>query len=264
MNPSIVLKGLVHNYFYPMLPEPKIKYIIIGSARSGSTYLVSLLSSHPDMKLCGEVIGDGKMKKNKINLLLNKCGPPKYFYNQFKKHFFKSAVGVKVLYYQFKNNYGKKWNVEDIESILRAVIRDKSIKIIHLKRQNLLHVFLSNQLAMKTGEYAIRNPGKVKDSGSISLSPEKCERFFKKTSQNWIDFDEYFSEHSICEIYYQDLASNTESVCQKIIDFLGVRPFPLKGNTFKQSQKPISEKIENYGELKKYFKNTQWASFFDE
>ncbi|MHC5143365.1 MAG: hypothetical protein ACYSOY_07220, partial [Planctomycetota bacterium] len=70
--------------------------------------------------------------------------------------------------------------------------------------------------------------------------------------------------HDMLDIYYEDLVSDTENVCHKVLDLLQVEKCDLKSTTLKQSRKPLSERIQNYTELKQYFKNTPSSIFFED
>ncbi|MHC4292241.1 MAG: hypothetical protein ACYSTR_08525, partial [Planctomycetota bacterium] len=66
------------------------------------------------------------------------------------------------------------------------------------------------------------------------------------------------------EIYYEDLISDTKTVCRNVSDFLQIEQCELESSTFKQSQKPLSQKIGNYEELKQLFKDTPSEIFFED
>lgn len=261
---KVILKAIVCKYFYPLLPDPKVKVVIVSSARSGSNYLVSLLASHPDIYQYGEVIGDSYMRRKEFQSLLRMCGTERYVKDCYKKRFFKKVVGIKILYYQFKQYFGEKWGVHDVPDVLESIHQDTEIKVIHLKRKNLLKILVSNEIARKTGEYVIRDSGRKSRDESVALSPEKCRHFFESMEKTKAEFDDRFQDHDKFEIYYRDLVSNKNGIRQKLLKFLGVKPSLLKSNTFKQNQRPLSERIVNYNELKSHFQNTRWNNFFED
>jgi LPS sulfotransferase NodH len=257
-------KCFVHKYLYPLLPDPKNKVVIISSGRSGSNFLVSLLSSHPDIYLYGEVIGESYMRHKSFRRVLARCGPKRYIRNCFKKRFYKQVVGMKILYYQFREYYGRKWNLDNIEAVLETIRSDTDIKIVHLKRRNMLKILASQKIATLTGHYVVRDEQQKQQHRSVELSPEKCESFFEKLSRTREKFDDYFKQHETFEVHYTDLVSNRNSIRQKLLKFLGVKQCPLTMDTIRQSSRSLAERIDNYDALKEDFKNTRWECFFED
>jgi len=255
---------LVQKYFYPLLPCPKIQFVIIANERTGSNLLVSLLSSHPDIHQYGEIIGESILRQEDIQAKIRIVGTMRYIINSFKKRFYKKAVGIKVLYHQLQNRYAERWGITELSGVLNELRKNKKIKIIHLKRRNHLKVLISSELAKMTKEYVKRNSNSATQEIQLTLKSEKCTSFFQTIAENEKYFDECFQSHDILEIYYEDLVSDTENVCRKVLNLLQVEKCDLKSTTLKQSRKPLSERIQNYTELKQYFKNTPSSIFFED
>ncbi|MHC4232375.1 MAG: hypothetical protein ACYSTW_07215, partial [Planctomycetota bacterium] len=190
-------------------------------------------------------------------------GAVRYITNSFKKRFYKHAVGMKFLYHQLEDRYAEKWGIAELSGILDELRNNKRIKIIHLKRRNHLKVLVSAELARLTKEYVKRDPNNESREIPITLPPEKCSSFFQKISENEKYFDKCFQSHKILDLYYEDLVSDTENICHKALELLQVEKCDLKSSTLKQSQKPLSERIQNYSELKQYFKDTPHGFFFE-
>ena len=76
--------------------------------------------------------------------------------------------------------------------------------------------------------------------------------------------DEFFCDHPKIEVIYEHLSQNTDVEIQKIQKFLNLSKVPVKAQTHKQIQQPLSQIIENYEDLKSRFNNTEWAAFFED
>lgn len=116
------------------------KFLILSRSRTGSNLLRSLLSSHPDVICLGEIFGSvGNEVKNDIIK-----SPIKYLkriaFGYHKKNI--KSVGFKIFYYhpEFKCSTNI-WNYLENQN---------NIKIIHLKRKNILRTILSRKIAGKT------------------------------------------------------------------------------------------------------------------
>ena len=258
-----IAERLVQKYCYPLLPCPKTQFVIIANERTGSNLLVSLLSSHPDIHQYGEIIGESILRRNDLQEKIRLIGVVRYIRNSFKKRFYKQAVGMKFLYHQLEDRYAERWGITELSGILNELRNNKRIKIIHLKRRNRLKVLVSAELARLTKEYVKRDPNNISREIPMVLTPEKCSSFFQKISENEKYFDDCFQSHEKLEIFYVDLISDTENICHNTLDLLQVEKCDLKSSTLKQSQKPLSERIRNYAELKQYFKNTPYEKKFE-
>lgn len=255
---------LVQKYGYPLLPYPKTQFVIIANERTGSNLLVSLLSSHPDIHQYGEIVGESILRQEDIHTKIRNVGPVRYIKNGFRKRFYKRAVGMKFLYHQLQARYAERWSIDELSGILNELREDKKIKIIHLKRRNRLKVLVSAELARLTKEYVKRDPNNKSPEIPMTLTPEKCTSFFQEIGENETYFETCFQSHETIDIYYEDLISDTKNVCRRVLDLLQVETCDLKSTTLKQSQKPLSERIQNYKELKQYFKNTPSEIFFED
>ena len=242
------------------------KFIILCRSRTGSNYLVSLLQSHPQIRAFGEVFTNydkihwGYPGYDSHQILELRQDKPIDFLNKIVYRSFLtnvSAVGFKLFYNQA--NYGKQKAIWDY---LRY---DKNLKVIHLKRKNVFQAHVSHKLAEKTKEWIsinIRaNPWKTE---SIWLDYADCLQIFEQTKYWETEYAKLFANYPdrIHELYYEDLANNTEEVTQKIQDFLGVEHRSLAAYTKKQSSVPIEQQVVNYLELKTKFQGTEWQSYF--
>jgi LPS sulfotransferase NodH len=155
---------------------------------------------------------------------------------------------------------------------LREYLRSNDVKVIHLKRRNLLDRYLSQQLAEISGEWvAYENPSE-KPTEPVRLDPKECLKDFHTAI--WFEqlADEFFDDSPKLEVSYEDLVDNPEKESRRLLDFLGVEFHELSAKTLKQQTKKRSEIIVNYDELKDHVINgvsggwakEAWLDFFEE
>lgn len=248
------------------------KFIVLSQARTGSNFLLSLLDSHEQVITYGELfvksdcIGWHRLKYNEywqsksLISLMNK--KPQEFLQ--KKVFRKypspiAAVGFKIFYGQ-----AKEFPTKTVWEFLQS---QRDIKIIHLKRKNLLKSLLSLKKALITDQWIAISQKELQDKSrdiSITLTYEDCLQYFHKTHDIMLEHDIFFSQHPIIDIYYEDLCEDHINQTRIIQDFLGLKYRALKSYTVKQSSLSLSESITNYFELKEQFQNTPWAKFFED
>ncbi|MEA5578907.1 sulfotransferase [Anabaena sp. UHCC 0451] len=248
------------------------KFIVLGQARSGSNFLRGLLDSHSQVITYGELfvnpdfIGwhrpkyDRYLQTKSLILLMRK--DPKKFLEQkvFRKYASQvSAVGFKIFYDQAREDSRK--------AVWDFLQSQKDIKVIHLKRKNMLRTFLSLKKALTTKEWIIIAPKvtnyKPQDV-KISLTYEECLQYFNRMQDYMSEHDIFFAQHQKIDVFYEELSINTEYEIRRIQDFLELDYKPLKSYTLKQSSLPLSQSISNYFELKEKFQNTPWEGFFED
>ena len=241
------------------------RFIILGRSRIGSNFLRGLLNTHSQIVVLGELFQNqsaigwaypGYLNTPRMySLFLN--NPVKFIEKKvYKKFPLKvSAVGFKIFYYHAQNeNWKPVWDY----------FRDlKSIKIIHIKRKNILRTHLSRKLAALTDAWVDTNGG-LWEGGVVRLDYEDCLHDFVQTRQWEQTYDALFENHPLVEIFYEDLARDYSVVMRQVQEFLGVPPEDVQPQTFKQSSQPLTQVISNYVELKKRFSGTEWEAFFEE
>jgi hypothetical protein len=65
-------------------------------------------------------------------------------------------------------------------------------------------------------------------------------------------------------VNYDELIQQAGETLIEIMNFLGVEKTSLRTETQKNNKIILADKIENYDELKDYFKNTNYEELFNE
>ncbi|MBU1912577.1 MAG: sulfotransferase [Candidatus Omnitrophica bacterium] len=241
------------------------KFIILASPRTGSSYLVSLLGSHTQTICYGEII---------ISLKSFSSYYPGYDSERFtafrdkypikfmEKLIFRkypsniAAVGFKIFYQQARQGRLKK-----VWPYLKNL---PDLKIIHLKRKNLLKSYLSYRLTKITNVWQIHDASQVTKDIKIQLGYNDCLDYFLRM-QKWIDqCNILFKDSRVLEVFYEDLDKDCSKETNRIQKFLNLETETLRSSLKKLNIHPLTETISNYWELKEKFKNTYWVNFFEE
>ncbi len=244
------------------LPKPR-RFTVLSRGRTGSNMLLSLLRSHPRLRVQGEVIGAAALEDPARKNAIQAQGAPQYVGGCFRRAGFETAIGIKLLYYQLQESWGIKWGIERTEEVVDSLRLDPEMRIIHLKRRNRLHTLVSRKLAGATQQYAL---GESQDNKyrevTIHLSPEECIEEWQRTTAWEEYYDEFFSAHPVLELFYEDLAADPQGHGSRILGFLDIRPRPLSTRTKKQRQRGLNDIVENYEQLSDHFEGTEWSKFF--
>lgn len=245
---------------------PYQPFIILGTARTGSTMLWSYLNSHPDILCLRGVYGS----TNKINfgkfygelpeeyhsselIKLRNERPIEFLENYVWKEYSKpfKAVGLKYFYDHDRHLSNK-------EEVISYSKTNRAIKFLHLKRQNLLATMFSYKRALAQQQWT-----KANTDFRTSITVQECNDYFQQILDNQKLFDELFSDRTL-QVSYDNLLKATERTLQEVLDFIGVKPISLKTETNKNKETKLSDCITNYTELKTHFKSTDYAKYFNE
>jgi LPS sulfotransferase NodH len=256
------------------------RFILLGRPRTGSTFLQTLLDAHSQIRVFGELFAQYSLPgwgiepalKSPQAIAMIKNEPIKfledYLFDELPRRLaaspFKprlSVVGFKLFYDQAQEN---PWQI-----VWRWARQQKNLKIIHVKRRNILKAHLSQRRAHANRSWISTPlnppaPGEDRTTSPLYLDYEECLHAFKFTHEQELFCDSLFSEHPKIDVIYENLADEWEEEITRVQKFLGVPCEPLRPFTRKQAQLPIAAEIVNYLELKDRFRGTAWESFFDE
>ena len=268
------------------------RFMVLGSARTGSNLLLSLLSAHPHIKTYGELFNLDMLPKTSLiealddpvtylrqkvyqdhKLEIEAVGF-KMFYDHLTRDYFTKLVDVsdaapqlQEKYTQFssfiESNYA--WEILDERfrrtwEFLRA---DQSLAVIHLQRRNMLHTLISLKRAYMTSQWWSLKSGSQQTIPPVHLDSEECWRYFQKLSNSAAEADAVFAEHPKINVIHEDLIENQQDTMQRIFAFLKIPYESVTTRMKKQNLESPRESIDNYEQLKSYFRNTRWDVFFE-
>jgi len=236
-----------------------IRFVILCTGRVGSNMLSSFLNSHPNLVVKGEIFGHSEMKGLKKNADLDLDDYlEREAYHDYPRGI--TAVGYKLFYSHAKRK------MPEPAAMWNHLANDKSVKIIHLTRDNILRAHLSGVIADKTSKWTQAGPLNAvrTEDKRTDLDFEEAKRKFQRT-QSWrSEANDSFSDHDMIQVTYEQLTSDPQSTLRSIQEFLGVEPRNLSSFHTKQNPERMSDLIENYSELKEQFVGTPWVKYFDE
>ena len=241
------------------------KFIILGRSRTGSNFLRGLLNGHSNIVTMGEILRneneidwDSPFYQSNAGILnLYQKNPVKFLNKTVFRKFRPDvkAVGFKLFYYHAQN--------EPINAIWNALKVDKSVHVLHIKRENILRTHLSRIQAEQSGSW-VNISGSTEKHKPVTLDPMDCLNDFEQTRKWETDADLFFQGHPVMQISYEQLSEDYETVLHDTQQFLGLPIQPVQPQTYKQSKLSLSMAIKNYWALKDHFADTPWAGFFED
>jgi len=221
-----------------------------------------MLHSHPEITCYGEVItlkgspNLGRCGKTKEELNQSLAADPvRFLYECVWGGTNRPAIGCKIKYRQLE---------EQFPGVFDAILADKSIKIIHLRRKNLLKRYVSNRLAasQKTPT-VILSKRQETNAGQqrITIDLDKCLADIEHIKKSEQDFIKYFADHSVFEVFYEDLTVPASPDLLEMQAFLGVKPISIQPKTVKVNSNKLEEVIENYEFIRNKLAGTVYGGY---
>jgi len=234
---------------FSVINTPKCRFLIFAQGRTGSTLLVDLLNSHPEVFSLGEILS---------RTVINNVKNPTRFANGLMTLNKKTTRGFKVKVYQISREQNK------IPSTVLKSFYDDGWKIIYLHRDNFFLHAISDLRSEKTKTWHhIKGPNEHKpkkvhieydELWDAITHREKCQ----KDEIEALDGIEYFSMS-----YEEDLVNSEKQSksMKKLLKFLNLREMPLDTKLQKIVKGKLNDNIENFDQLEKKLNTTRFSHF---
>jgi LPS sulfotransferase NodH len=271
--------------------EPR-RFMILTSPRTGSNFLLSLLSRHPSIRAYGEIFNLEMLPRGTLTTLLD--DPIAYLREKVyaEQRLDVEAVGFKMFYRHMSPEYfqklvdpalgtnGQRERFTRCSDVIEAnydwptlhkrfretwefLIADQRLAVIHLKRRNILNTLISHKTAVMTGQWWRVGREKLK-TPSVHLETDECRQYFETIDGLIEKSDAAFAGHAKLEVVYETLVERREEVVRDLFDFVGVPWHPVSTRMMKQAPVRAAERVDNYAELKSALRDTKWSPFFEE
>lgn len=241
------------------LPAEK-KVVIITNGRTGSNLLVSYLNASRQVRAYGEIFGTYYLSSEfLLKRLRQSDGATRHLSEMLRRLTTEKLTVVKILYQHFDKKFREHHGIPSLANLAPALQADTSIKIIHLRRENLLDVVLSNTLASASGKFV----GEKYDIAPVTIPPRVCRRQFMAIEAHEKQIREAFAGQRYLELTYEELTNKPEETLANIETFLGIEKLEARSHIEKQNRAPKTETVANYDELHWFFRRSDYRRFFD-
>jgi LPS sulfotransferase NodH len=231
-----------------------IPFVVLFQGRTGSTFLVEALDSHPQVRADYERLASDKWAKKGAAAQLDAAreslaAPPGSPWR---------AVG-------FKTKLG---DVLDPPG-LAALLAEEDARVIHLKRRNLVKLtvssFNSQRVHERTGDWNLYSRDAAA-SEPLTIEPEWFSARLRRVVEHDEALDRYVAAAArpTLTLFYEDLLLDTQASVDRAFSFLGVEPIPARGMTVKATADDLRAALANFEELRAGFAGTPFEAMFDE
>jgi hypothetical protein len=234
--------------------------------------LVHLLRSHPEICAHDEVFSPDKVRGLSGKYLQKSREDPgfiewlsaeryrdpiRFLYKFVLDPDEKKAVGFKLKHDELV--------LPGYETVRNEIVSNRKLRIVHLRRNNLLRRYLSHYIAANITRVTLAvGEQSIPELPPIRLDPVDCERDFETTLIRQAKFTVLFAGHRSFSISYEQLISGERSQLDKLLRFLGVSARELTTTTRRLGRDNLRSVITNYDELREYFCGSRFAEFFED
>ena len=267
------------------------RFVVMGTARTGSNLLQTLLNSHPGIRMYGELFNLDNLSKENLREALadpvaylkkrllpgnekeNRAIGFKMFYDHLTADYFKKLIGRDVADENLKKRFSELEQyittyhsmpalVEKFQAAWNYLAGDKELKVIHLTRPNKLKTLVSLKTAYLTNQWMRLKP-EAPAAVVFQLDYEECYTYFNTVDRYEKACNALFGEHETLDLTYDDLVKDKQRAANQVFDFLGLAHTPVNTILKKQVVCEPEEVVGNYAELKKAFMDSPWYTFFE-
>lgn len=244
------------------------KFIVFGIQRSGTTLLVHLIDSHPQIFCAGEVF---KINSSKIH-------HSEYLYRHFIErpripmlNIFSSKKSKTIQFLNFFYKKNRSFNAAGFKLMLDQLfkypdilkyVQNQKVKILLVERANTLKQYLSLQMAIKTKRWA--STKKVPQE-KIYVNCESIISALDKLNQDKEKLEKLIEKHDYLKIVYERLLSDNDGTLKKALNFLNVNEdATLSTSLVKINSDNMQKIVRNYEELYLKLKDTPYEQLISQ
>lgn len=247
-SPAKAVRALSFKLACALGHEDYQRFVLLSRSRTGSNLLISLLNAHPGIRAEWEVFARTH-GQDPLNILARIYG---------KQPHYVKARGFKLFYYHPLD--------QDGDDLWEELGEDRQLRVLHLKRRNILRTLVSRKIAGVQDIWAAGSavqPRRERPKAT-RFSVAELEEGFRETRDWEAKGDRTFRNHPLLPVYYEDLVADRQACLGEVLDFLRLPRLPLRSDMRKQNPERLADLIANYAELKAAFAGSEWQRFFDE
>jgi LPS sulfotransferase NodH len=229
------------------------RFVVLFVERSGSTYLTTLLDSHPDLHVLREQFAvmrqQGKTGEEQLAWLRSFYTP-----GLISRY---AGVGFKT----------KLVDILDPEGFVK-LLHEHGVRVIQLQRRNVVKGAVSTLNARRLREVS-GNWNLLKEDHRLppfAIDPEEFDACLQQRLEDDRALEAFVARLNlpILRLYYEEMLVDEAGFLQRVFDFLQVKPKPVKGKTLKNTSDDLRQALLNFDELRARYAGTPYEAMFDE
>lgn len=240
-----------------------VEFVVLSTQRSGSSFFVTSLSSHPQLQCYRELF----LSKNRgaiayrayrtafLGRRLAHLFRRKQLIDSYLTNLYTATNGVDAVGFKFM--YGQAHKLPEVV----AWLKEHDVKVIHFIRANFLKTIVSRRVAYARGIY---HSTKTLDVIKVRLQPTQLKTEMARMRGLIEKYRGVFADNPYLEITYEAFVNRQDGETRRVLSFLNIDSFaPLRTDLVKINPDSLQELIENYQEVAAALKGTDFERFLD-
>lgn len=233
-------------------PGTVCRFVVIGSPRTGSSHLTSLINKHRDILFNSAIFHGNRVwvhwpKEDMTEAALaelaalRKDDPDAFLEKIYATNYGRSAVGFKMFSHHDRNMMAK-------------IVADRSIRKVVLYRKNVLANFSSRLIAREIGRYTFKAGDVRPKRPLVRFDPSEFVAFHDKYVSFYRQIFEGLSAKCQTFLPFAYDEVNDPWLLSNLITFLGADPRAAKfeSSTLKQNPADIAARFSNRAEVEEF------------
>jgi LPS sulfotransferase NodH len=243
------------------------KAIILTTQRTGSTFLVENLRSHPDVHCLGEMLAGGHVRI-----------PGLVYRSRYATKAYRYLTSGAVFPTRMMDRYFARddWPVMAFKAMYNQIsppwtlryLRDHTeIRVLHLRRHNLLKQYVSHALIhVKRDDHWDPHTTEPVKAASIKISAEYALAYMRRLRAQHERHEKMFERHLRLQLGYETMIDRDRleaGIARQVCDFLGIAQHPMHSKLVKMNPENLREMITNYDEVARVIGPTEFADLLE-
>jgi len=158
-------------------------------------------------------------------------------------------------------------DVQDLDGFTK-LLQEKNCHIIHMQRRNSVKAVVSKinarRLYEATGKWNLYS--ETDRLPAQDIDPAEFDQLLDEREQANQQLAHYVEELTLptIKVIYEDLLIDHDTEIKRILEFLHVKPYPVKAKTLKNTRDNLREAVANFDELRSRYAGTTFMAQFDE
>jgi hypothetical protein len=233
----------------------QVRFCVVASPRSGSTWLMDMLNNQPGIRAYGEVFLGGTAKVTGVNAGIQ----PPMRYGEFCDNGGHSAARGIMPYLRLLEADAKGYEAVGFKAmyeqlrwfrLLGPALLMRGYRMVHLRRENLVDAYLSWLLSTDRGVWHTSSTQKLR-SVDVDVSVLITELEKRRNSARLVTGILAALPCRVCSVAYETLCVAPKSTVGRITTFLGIRPSvdAVTSEFRRVNPGALADKIRNYDEV---------------
>ena len=225
------------------------KFIVVFPGRTGSTYLLSALRDHSQIRATGELIGRLRQQ--------GAAAQEQAIRDWFRGRYFATerAVGFKTKLVDVQDRPRFAELIDEFDCRMIVMARENHVKHVVSRYNAKLLRDATDRWNLRTGDEQLP---------AIDIAFDEFDAAIQKVERHQSDIDSWVQQlgRETLRITYESLLADGQGCSDAVCDFVGVRHETMQGRTAKATNDDLRLALSNFEELADRYRGTKYEPLF--